>query len=65
MESSVYVLFSVLYEKHYTGYTTDLDGPMLSHNELGKGGPQNIVPGNWFTRKNLFSNKKPLHEKNR
>lgn len=33
MESSVYVLFSVLYVKHYTEYTTDLDGPMLSHNE--------------------------------
>ncbi|MCF1713875.1 GIY-YIG nuclease family protein [Flavihumibacter sp. RY-1] len=37
MEYCVYVLFSVLHKKHYTGYTSDLDGRLLSHNELGKG----------------------------
>jgi putative endonuclease len=33
----VYVLFSVLYDKIYIGYTSDLKGRLLSHNEMGKG----------------------------
>lgn len=37
MEYCVYVLFSALYEKHYTGYTSDLESRLLTHNELGKG----------------------------
>jgi putative endonuclease len=37
MEYCVYVLFSASYEKHYTGYTSDLQSRLISHNELGKG----------------------------
>ena len=31
----VYVLYSDTHEKHYTGYTSDLEMRIKSHNELG------------------------------
>jgi putative endonuclease len=34
---TVYVLFSKTYEKHYTGYTSDVEKRMVSHNLIGKG----------------------------
>lgn len=34
---SVYILFSEKFSKHYTGFTSNLSGRLLSHNELGKG----------------------------
>jgi putative endonuclease len=34
---SVYVLYSQTNEKHYTGFSSDLEKRLLSHNELGKG----------------------------
>jgi len=37
MSYTVYVLFSVTHQKHYTGFTTDLGQRLLSHNELGNG----------------------------
>jgi putative endonuclease len=33
----VYILFSKSYQKHYTGFTTNLEQRLLSHNELGDG----------------------------
>ena len=33
----VYVLYSSKFNKHYTGYTSDLEQRMLSHNIFGKG----------------------------
>ena len=35
---TVYVLFSIRYNKIYIGYTGDLEQRLLSHNELGKKG---------------------------
>ena len=32
----VYVLYSVEFKKHYTGFTSNLAQRLLSHNELGK-----------------------------
>ena len=32
----VYVLYSETYQKHYTGFTTNLAERILSHNEMGK-----------------------------
>ncbi|MET3730828.1 GIY-YIG nuclease family protein [Moheibacter stercoris] len=32
----VYVLFSEQYSKHYTGFTSDLENRLSSHNEFGK-----------------------------
>jgi putative endonuclease len=34
---TVYILFSQNADKHYTGYTSNLEQRMLSHNELGVG----------------------------
>ena len=36
MSFTVYVLFSKQHQKHYTGFTADLDERILSHNFLGK-----------------------------
>jgi len=36
MQFTVYILFSENYQKHYTGFTDNLDQRLLSHNELGK-----------------------------
>ena len=35
---TVYILFSKKYNKIYIGYTSDLEGRIISHNELGKKG---------------------------
>ncbi|HRP30588.1 MAG TPA: GIY-YIG nuclease family protein [Agriterribacter sp.] len=35
MSYTVYVLYSSTFEKHYTGYTSDLTNRMLSHNHWG------------------------------
>lgn len=35
MKFTVYVLFSEKYTKHHTGFTTNLEEALLSHNENG------------------------------
>jgi len=40
----VYVLYSDLHEKHYTGYTSDLEMRIRSHNELGSGWTKKYRP---------------------
>ncbi len=35
---TVYVLYSKSYDKIYTGFTSNLEQRLLSHNELGKKG---------------------------
>ncbi len=37
MTYTVYILFSVQHNKHYTGFTSDLASRLKSHNELGSG----------------------------
>jgi len=32
----VYVLFSEKFSKHYTGYSSNIEERLLSHNQLGK-----------------------------
>ena len=36
MKFFVYILFSEKYNRHYTGYTSNLEQRLLSHNESGK-----------------------------
>ncbi|KGE15628.1 excinuclease ABC C subunit domain protein [Sphingobacterium deserti] len=38
MAYTVYVIYSSSYNKIYIGYTSDLEGRLLSHNELGRKG---------------------------
>jgi putative endonuclease len=33
---TVYILFSEKFQKHYTGFSSNLEQRMISHNELGK-----------------------------
>lgn len=45
---TVYILFSLNFKKHYTGFTSNLDQRILSHNVLGddwtsKYGPWKII----------------------
>ena len=45
MKYTVYGIYAPKYEKIYIGYTSDLAGRMLSHNELGhKGWTKNYRP---------------------
>ena len=57
MNYTVYILFSEKFNKHYTGYTSDLAVRLLSHNEFGHGWTAKYRP--WkliFTKE--FENKK-------
>ncbi|MBK6636002.1 MAG: GIY-YIG nuclease family protein [Chitinophagaceae bacterium] len=36
MSFTVYILYSLTAKKHYTGFTSNLEQRLLSHNELGK-----------------------------
>ncbi|WP_336516834.1 GIY-YIG nuclease family protein [Pollutibacter soli] len=36
MKYTVYVLYSALANRHYTGFTSDLEMRLKSHNEFGK-----------------------------
>ena len=61
MDYTAYILFADEYNKHYTGYTTDLEARMKSHNELGKGWTSHYRP--WkiiFTK--IFPTKKEAME---
>ena len=40
----VYVLYSDLHERHYTGYTSDLEMRIKSHNEMGSGWTKKFRP---------------------
>ena len=35
MKFTVYILFSVQFNKHYTGFTSNIQARLQSHNELG------------------------------
>ena len=32
---TVYILFSIIHQKHYTGFTSNIEQRLLSHNLLG------------------------------
>ena len=36
MKFTVYILFSEQFNKHYTGFTSNIEERLKSHNELGK-----------------------------
>ena len=37
MVYTVYILYSEIFQKYYTGYTSNLEMRLKSHNEFGKG----------------------------
>ena len=64
MQFTVYILFSKNYQKHYTGFTTDLEQRLLSHTQLGKDWTSKFRPWKLIYTKH-FNNKTEalLHEK--
>jgi putative endonuclease len=54
---TVYILFSVDFQKHYTGFTSNLEQRFLSHNELGKDWTSKYRPWKVIYTKE-FDNKK-------
>ncbi len=41
---TVYILFSEAANEHYTGFTSNLDQPLVSHNQLGVGWTSKFRP---------------------
>ena len=48
---TVYILYSDVYDKHYTGFTNDLEMRLKSHNEFGKGWTSKYRPWHLIFRK--------------
>ena len=64
MPFTVYVLFSEHYSKHYTGFTSDLENRLNSHNEFGKDWTARYRPWKLIYSKTFDSKKEALeHEK--
>ncbi|WP_336516833.1 GIY-YIG nuclease family protein [Pollutibacter soli] len=65
MKYTVYVLYSVLANRHYTGFTSNLEMRLKSHNEFGKDWTCKFRP--WaisFTTKNLQTKRRQYDMKN-
>ena len=43
---TVYVLYSPIHQKHYTGFTSNIEQRMLSHNQFGKDWTSKYRPWN-------------------
>jgi len=56
MNFTVYILYSSISQKHYTGFTSNLQQRLLSHNYLGNDWTKNHRPWELIYTK-LFSSK--------
>jgi len=56
MNFTVYILYSSISQKHYTGFTSNFEQRLLSHNYLGNDWTKNHRPWELIYRK-LFSSK--------
>ena len=61
MNFTVYILFSESFNKHYTGFTSNIEQRMLSHNQLGKDWSAKYRPWKIIYKKE-FENKKEAKE---
>ena len=60
----VYVLFSEKYQKHYYGYTSNLEARLLSHNQLGNDWTAKFRPWKLIYQKKFETKKEAMvHEK--
>ena len=64
MNYLVYILFSKACNKHYTGYTSDLEQRMLSHNLLGKGWTAKYRPWTIIYTKEFEIKKEAMEHEN-
>ena len=64
MTFTVYILYSDQFNKHYTGFTTNLEQRILSHNELGKDWSKSFRPWRIIYTKEFASKTEAMqHEK--
>ena len=57
---TVYILFLPSNNKHYTGFTTDLKGRLISHNQLGNGWTSRHRPWTLLFKKDFKIKKEAL-----
>src|SRR5690606_32395551 len=60
MKYTVYILYSVNSNKHYTGFTSNLEQRLLSHNEFGKGWTSKYRPWKLVYSKDFESKKEAM-----
>lgn len=60
MPYTVYVLFSVMHNKHYVGVTSNLDERLKSHNLLGESWTKRYRPWKIIYTKSFFSKTEAL-----
>ncbi|MFC4262258.1 GIY-YIG nuclease family protein [Ferruginibacter yonginensis] len=64
MSFTVYILYSVAYNKHYTGFTSNLQERMKSHNELGHDWTKKYRPWQLIYERNFEDKAEAMqHEK--
>jgi putative endonuclease len=57
---TVYILLSLNFQKHYTGFTSNLEQRILSHNELGKDWTSKYRPWKIIYTKEFESKKEAM-----
>jgi putative endonuclease len=57
---TVYILFSEEHNKHYTGFTSNMELRLRSHNEFGKGWTARYRPWKIIYRKEFTSKKEAM-----
>jgi len=60
MTYTVYILYSEKFEKHYTGFTSDLDSRLRSHNESGNDWSKRYRPWKLIFNKEFFDKTQAL-----
>jgi putative endonuclease len=60
MHYTVYILYSSKYQKHYTGFTSNLEQRLLSHNELGKDWTARYRPWQLIYTRAFFEKKEAI-----
>ena len=60
MPYTVYILYSYKHQKHYTGFTSNLEQRLLSHNDLGKGWTSKCRPWKLIYTKEFDSKREAM-----
>jgi len=55
-----YILYSEKYQKHYTGFTSNLEQRLLSHNKLGKDWTAKYRPWHIIYSKEFITKKEAM-----
>jgi len=64
MKHTVYILFSEKFKKHYTGYTSNLEQRLYSHNEKGNDWTAGYRPWKLIWKKDFPTKEEALKYEN-